>query len=114
MSTLATVAQRSERPILSILWTHADGSTGENLTGATLSGYIKDTGTGASRPIAGTFAIVAPATNGVFTWQPDPTDVANAGAHQVQFEAVFGTEPTPARTIVYDWEIAESIVPVGA
>jgi hypothetical protein len=113
MSSLATVAQRSERPILQVVWTHADNTTGENLTGATLSGYIKDLSTDATRPIAGTFAIVT-AASGIFSWQPDPADVANAGAHQVQFEATFAGEPTPARTVVYAWEIAESIVPVGA
>ena len=113
MPALATVAQRSERPILSITWVHADNTTGENLTGATLSGYIRDLATGADRPIAGTFALVTPAS-GVFSWQPDPTDVADAGVYQVQFQAVFGSEPTPARTAVYDWEIAESIVPAGA
>ena len=113
MATLAAVQQYSERPILLIVWTHADGTTGENLTGATLSGYIKDMSTETSRPIAGTLTITAPAANGVFTWQPDPADIANAGAHQVQFEAVFGEEPDPARTIVYDWEIADSIVPAA-
>jgi hypothetical protein len=113
MANLSTVAQRSERPILRIVWTHADGTTGENLTGATLSGYIKDLASGEGRPILGTFALVTPAS-GIFTWQPDPADVANAGAHQVQFEATFAGEPTPARTVVFEWEIAESIVPVGA
>ena len=111
MAALATVAQRSERPILSILWTHADGTTGEDLDGATITGYIKDLTDGTSRAIAGTFHIVEPAADGVFTWQPDPADVANAGAHKVQFQAVFGTEPDPARTIVFEWEIAPSIVP---
>jgi hypothetical protein len=113
VASLSTVAQRSERPILRIVWTHADNTTGENLTGATLSGYIKDLSSGVRRPILGTFAIVT-AASGVFTWQPDPADVANAGAHQVQFEATFAGEPTPARTAVYEWEIAESIVPAGA
>jgi hypothetical protein len=113
MASLATVQQRSERPILRIEWTHADGSTGESLAGATLSGYIKDTSSGNLRPIAGTFGIVTAAA-GVFSWQPDPTDVATAGVYQVQFQAVFVGEPTPARTAVYEWEIAESIVPAGA
>lgn len=110
MATLATVAQYSERPRVTVLWTHADGTTGEVLTGATISGYIKDLSSNVTRPIAGTFAITNAAA-GVFTWMPDPADVADVGAYQVQFEAVFGSEPTPARTIVYEWEVAESIVP---
>jgi hypothetical protein len=113
MAAISTVAQRSERPILQVVWTHADNTTGENLTGATLSGYIKDMSSGERRPILGTFAIVT-AASGIFTWQPDPADVANAGAHLVQFEATFAGAPTPARTIVFEWEIAESIVPAGA
>jgi hypothetical protein len=110
MTSLSTIAQGSERPILTIVWTHADNTTGEDLTGATITGYIKDLATGNAVEIQGTFAITD-AANGVFTWTPDPLDVATDGAYQVQFSAVFAGEPTPARTAVFEWEIVESIIP---
>jgi hypothetical protein len=110
MSSISTVAAGSERPILTIVWTHADDTTGENLTGAALTGYIKNLTTGDVAEIQGTFAITDAAA-GVFTWTPDPADVAEDGTYQVQFSAVFAGEPTPARTAVFEWEIVESIIP---
>jgi hypothetical protein len=113
MASLATIAQGSERPILTVTWCHADNTTGEDLTGATITGYIKDLATGNVAEIQGTFAITD-AANGVFTWTPDPLDVAVDGAYPVQFSAVFAGEPTPARTAVFEWEIVESIIPTDA
>jgi hypothetical protein len=110
MANLTTIQQGSERPVLTITWTHADNTTGEDLTGATITGYIKDLATGDVVEIQGTFAITD-ATAGVFTWTPDPLDVATDGAYQVQFAATFAGEPTPARTAVFEWEIVESIIP---
>jgi hypothetical protein len=113
MPSLSTIAQGSERPVLTVIWCHADNTTGEDLTGATITGYIKNLDTGDVVEIQGTFAITD-AANGVFTWTPDPADVAEDGAYQVQFSAVFGSEPTPARTAVFEWEIVESIIPTDA
>jgi hypothetical protein len=110
MANLATVAQGSERPAIPCVWTHADNTTGEDLTGAALTGYIKDLADGTLTEIQGTFAITDAAA-GVFTWTPDPIDVAEDGAYQVQFAAAFAGEPTPARSIVYEWTVAESIIP---
>jgi hypothetical protein len=113
MPNLSTIAQGSERPILSILWQHADNTTGEDLTGAVLTGYIKDLATGNIVEIQGAIA-VTDAAAGTFTWTPDPFDVAEDGAYQVQFSATWPGEPTPGLTAVFDWEIAESIIPTDA
>jgi hypothetical protein len=110
MTNLATVAQGSERPLIVVPYTHADNTTGEDLTGAVITGYLKDLATGEVRQIQGGIEITD-AANGVFEWTPDAQDVATAGTYQVQFSAVFGGEPTPGRTIVYEWEITESIIP---
>jgi YD repeat-containing protein len=110
MANLSTVAQGSERPLLVVPYTHADNTTGEDLTGAVITGYLKDLATGEVRQIVGGIEITDTA-NGVFEWTPDAQDVATAGTYQVQFSAVFGSEPTPGRTIVYEWEITESIIP---
>ena len=39
--------------------------------------------------------------------------MASYGAYQVQFNAVWPGEPTPGLTAVFDWEIAESIIPTN-
>jgi hypothetical protein len=113
MPNLSTIAQGSERPILTLTWQHADNTTGEDLTGATITGYIKNLATGDVVEIQGTFAITD-ATAGTFTWTPDPFDVAEDGAYQVQFSATWPGEPTPGLTAVFDWEITESIIPTDA
>jgi hypothetical protein len=110
MPNVTTVAQGSERPIIPLVWTDAAGTTGMALTGATITGYIKNLDTEAVQEIQGAFAITD-AANGVFTWTPDPADVADDGLYKVQFSAAFAGEPTPARTAVFDWTVAESIIP---
>jgi hypothetical protein len=110
MTNLATVAQGSERPLIVVPYTHADNTTGEDLTGAVITGYLKDLATSEVRQIVGDIEITD-AANGVFEWTPDAQDVATSGTYQVQFSAVFAGEPTPGRTIVYEWEITESIIP---
>lgn len=110
MPTLSTIAQGSERPVLTITWTHADNTTGEDLTNAVITGYVKNLTTGVTVQIQGAIA-VTDAAAGVFTWTPDPFDVAEDGAYQVQFSATWPGEPTPGLTAVFDWEISESIIP---
>ena len=113
MANLATIAQGSERPVLTLTWTHADNSTGEDLTDAVLTGYVKNLTTGDVVEIQGALT-VTDATAGVFTWTPDPQDVAEDGAYQVQFSATWPGEPSPGLTAVFDWEVAESIIPTDA
>ncbi len=108
MTALATVARGSLRPGVTVTWTHADGTTPEVLTGATITGWIKDLSTDEVRAIQGTFT-VTDAANGVFTWVLDPLDVATEGTYEVQFAASFASSPTPARTAVFTWEVAPSL-----
>ena len=57
MPTLSTIAQGSERPTVVLTWTHADGTTGEDLADAALTGYVKDLTTGEVRAILGTIEV---------------------------------------------------------
>lgn len=104
---LAQAIQDSLRPSQIITWTRGDG-TPENLTGATLTGKIRDNVSGTVRAIAGTLT-VTDATAGVFTWAYHADDVADAGKFMVQFMAAFGDNPTPARTIASEWFVYEAL-----
>jgi hypothetical protein len=106
---LTTIAAGSLRPSITQTWTHADNTTPEDLTNASLSGWIKDLATAEVRAIAGDL-VVTDAANGVFRWDFAEADVEDSGQFEVQFSATWNTDPTPGRTIVGDWEIAESII----
>ena len=103
---LAQAIQDSLRPSQIITWTRGD-NTPENLTGATLTGKIRDNATGTVRDIAGTLTVTAGA-NGVFTWAYHADDVADAGRFMVQFKATFGDNPSPVRTIASEWFVYEA------
>ena len=109
MANLTKVAQGSLRPSIFAVYTHADNSTPENLTDAALSGWIKDLATGELRAIAGELTVTDGA-NGVFRWDFAPADVVDEGAFEVQFSATWNTDPTPGRTLIFDWEVANSIM----
>lgn len=102
---LAYAVAGATRPSQVITWTR-DDSTAENLTGATLTGTIKDSA-GTVRAITGTLSVTT-AASGIFTWDYSAADVASAGNFIVQFTAAFGSNPTPARTIKSQWTIHEA------
>ncbi len=103
---LAQAVKDSLRPTQIITWTRADG-VAENLTGAALTGKIRDNATGVTRDIAGTLTVTDGA-DGVFTWAYHADDVATAGKFMVQFKASFGDDPSPARTIASEWFVYEA------
>lgn len=100
---LAAAVAGALRPSQVITWLRGDDSA-ENLTGATITGKIRNTTTGATRSIAGALVVVS-GPDGQFRWDYDPADVADAGEHQVQFTATFGGSPTPARTLTEQWTV---------
>lgn len=95
------------RPTLLITWLDANNIP-VNLTGATITGKIFTLYSGETRAIAGALMVTDGAA-GVFSWEYNPTDVATPGRYKVQFEAAYGTEPTPAKTVITDWEVKESL-----
>ena len=105
---LADAVQGSLRPAQQITWTRGEDGTAEDLTGATITGWIRNRSTGTVRSIAGTLTITD-AANGVFTWTYAAGDVVDVGTFDVQFNATFGSPPTPARTMVTPWTVMESL-----
>lgn len=104
---LAAAVAGAVRPSQTITWLRDDGEP-EVLTGATLTGKIRNPSTGTTRAIAGSLVIVNGAA-GQFRWDYDPADVADAGEQQVQFTASFASNPTPARTITEEWVVYEAL-----
>jgi hypothetical protein len=70
-----------------ITWERSDG-TAHDLTGATLSGTIRDR-EGTEWAIDGLLTITSP-IEGQFTWAYGTGDVAAAGHYEVQFKATYG------------------------
>jgi hypothetical protein len=70
-----------------ITWQRSDG-TAHDLTGATLTGTIRDMA-GTERAIDGLLTITS-APDGQFTWAYGTNDVAAAGHYEVQFKATYG------------------------
>ncbi len=99
---LAHAITGATRPSQVITWTR-DDSTPEDLSGATLTGTIKNS-LGVVRAIAGTLTVTT-AASGIFTWAYHVDDVATAGKYRVQFTAAFGSTPTPAKTVIADWVV---------
>jgi len=107
MSNLPGRVQGGLRPSQSITWRRED-ATAEDLSGATITGKLRDRATGTSRAIAGTFS-VTDGTAGAFRWDFAAEDVATAGTFDVQFTATFEAGQTPARTFVTQWTVAEAL-----
>ena len=95
------------RPAQALTWKREDGSA-EDLTGATLTGSIRNRATGETRAIAGTLTVTdGPA--GAFRWDFAAADVAEAGEFDVQFTAAYTAGATPARTFVERWRVAAAL-----
>ena len=104
---LANAVQGAKRPSQLITLTYPDGSV-VDLTGATITARLRNDGTGVEATSDGAFTVTN-AAGGVFRWEYSTTDVATAGRFKVQFNLEFGSAPTPARTFVESWLVAEAI-----
>ena len=82
---LADAVRGGRRPSQIVTWTR-NGGGAEDLTGATLTGWIRTRATGDTRGIAGTLT-VTDGPGGTFRWDYAAADVAQAGAFDVQFNA---------------------------
>jgi hypothetical protein len=103
---LADAVKGGRWPAQQITW-EPEGGGVANLSGATLTGKIRDSA-GTTRAVAGTITVTnGPA--GVFTWQYAAEDVAAAGLFDVQFTATWPDGLTPGKTFIASWTIAESL-----
>jgi hypothetical protein len=105
---LANAVRGGLRPSQIVTWERDGTGIAEPLTGATLTGWIRDRSTGITRAIAGTLT-VTDAAAGEFRWDYAAGDVVASGQFDVQFNAAFGSGQTPARTFVTRWEVKEAL-----
>ena len=104
---LADAVKGGLRPPQLIVWEREDGSV-EDLTGAGISGSLRSRESGAVRAISGALTVTDGAA-GRFLWGYDAADVAEAGEFDVQFNAAFGSGPTPARTFITRWRVRAAL-----
>lgn len=89
MSNPVRLIQGVNHPTYVFTWKDENGDA-VNLTGATITGRIKNTNTGTVASCAGTFALVT-ATSGIFSYVPHENDSATVGKNYlIQFKATFG------------------------
>lgn len=105
--TLADAVKGGLRPPQLIVWEREDGMA-EDLTGAAISGSLRSRETGSVRAIGGALTVTDGAA-GRFLWAYAEDDVAEAGDFDVQFNAAFGSGPTPARTFLTRWRVRASL-----
>ena len=103
---LAEAVKGATRPAQRITWTREEG-TPEPLTGATLTGKLRNQDTREVRAVAGALTVID-GPQGTFEWSYVDADVAEAGVFDVQFTATFVASPSPARTTATQWVVAES------
>jgi len=106
-NTLTDAIQGAKRPGQLITW-YDQGGNVFPLTNATITARIRFNGSASASDSDGMFT-VTDAANGVFRWDYSTNDVAIAGGHDVQFTAVFGGSPTPARTNPTGWYIHKAL-----
>ncbi len=105
---LANAVKGALRPSQQIVWTRAGLNTPEPLTGATITGKLRNCDTQEARAITGTLSVLDGA-QGQFVWDYSAADVAEAGQFDVQFTAAFAASPSPARTVKALWTVEEAI-----
>lgn len=91
----------SLRPSMLVTWLYEDDTVGPDLSGATITATIAGLGGTSTRAAAGDFT-VTDGPNGVFRWDFDAADLL-VGRWEVQFNAAFGSDPTPAITFLARW-----------
>lgn len=105
--SLGTWVEGALRPSPLITWYQDGTETPEDLTGATITGTIRNRHSGVVRPIAGTFTVTDGAA-GEFRWDLDAADVAEAGQFSVQFAASFASGASPAISFATEWAIVQA------
>lgn len=97
------------RPSLLITWYEKGTTTPLDLTDATITALRLNSATNDVVAMTGTFT-VTDAANGVFRWDFSAADVATVGTYFVQFTAIFGSDPTTARTFKESWSVADALM----
>lgn len=108
MVRLPDWVQGALRASLLITWYQQGTTTPEDLTDATLTGFIRPYFGGTVVEIAGVLEVVDDEA-GIFRWDFDAEDVATAGKFYVQFNAEYPDDRTPAKTFPSEWNVFGSL-----
>lgn len=103
---LANAVQGARHTPQRITWTDTDGDA-VDLTGATITGRIRDVNTGTTVDVDGDLNVVTAAA-GIFDWTYGAVDVAAAGDYNVQFTATF-TGAEKDRTLHHAWTVVAAL-----
>lgn len=103
---LANAIQDARHTPQRITWTDTDGDP-VDLTGATLTGRIRNVNTGETADIDGDLDVVT-AASGIFDWTYGADDVAEAGDYLVQFSATFA-DTTKDKTLHETWTVVAAL-----
>lgn len=103
---LAPAVEGATHTAQEVTWLYDDGDP-VNLTDATITGFKRNTRTGAVTALDGTFNITD-APNGVFTWAYGAGDVAAYGTYLVQFLATYGVGDVE-KTQMEQWTVLPAI-----
>lgn len=87
---------------LIITWTDED-DVAIDLTGATLTGEIKNMVSGTEANVTGELVIVT-AASGIFSWARSAADVATPGVYRVRFVATY-LGPLDTKSFAADWRV---------
>lgn len=102
---LSNAVQAARHTAQVVTWLDGEGDA-QDLTGATLTGRIRNRKTGTERAVDGTL-VVTDAANGVFTWTYGAADVADDGVFDVQFIATYAGQND--KTLATRWIVHEAI-----
>jgi hypothetical protein len=104
--TLPAAIEGARKRSLTITWKDTD-DVAIDLTGATITGKIKNMSTGVTASIDGTLALVT-AASGIFSWTFGAVDVGTVGFFKVQFIATYAGALTN-KTFIADWEVKDAL-----
>lgn len=104
MVTLPSIVVGDRKRSFTITWTD-DDDVAINLTGATITGEIKNMVTGVEAAITGTLTLVT-AASGIFSWARSAADVATAGVYRVRFTATYSDTLT-TKSFAADWRVLD-------
>ena len=104
--SIPNAVQTSRRPTLRITWQRTNGEY-IDLTGATITGTLKNKSSGATSAITGTTTVVD-ALKGAFTWAFSTADVTTAANFYVQFKAAF-SDGTFELSVSESWEVVAAL-----
>jgi len=104
MVTLPPIVVGDRKRTMTITWTDTN-EVAVDLTGATITGEIKNMSTSAETSISGTLALVT-AASGIFSWARSAADVATVGDYLVRFVATY-TGPLDTKSFAAYWRVKD-------